>query len=130
VYGTLKRGELNHALLAPYVRSIDTGWADGELFDVGLFPAMVEGSGQVRGEIARLDARDVAPVLNVLDQLEGCYPEDPEGSMYLRRLIEVRTDSGRSEMAYAYFYNRDHRGLPPIETLARVESGEWLGTAK
>lgn len=125
VYGTLKRGELNHGLVAPFARSISGAWTEGDLFDVGLFPAMVAGTGQVRGEVVRLDPADVEEVVTLLDLLEDCRPDDPAGSLYLRRIVEVVTDDGERERAYAYFYNREHGELPPVETLERVEGGEW-----
>ncbi len=122
VYGTLKRGQFNHPVLAPYAQAVEPSSIRGALYDVGLYPALVEGTDTVRGELVRLAAADLAHVLSILDRLEDYRPGDEEGSMYLRRVIDVRTASGVRERAYAYFYNRDAASLP------RVAGGEWLGS--
>ena len=121
VYGTLKRGQLNSPLLAPYARGVEPARTRGRLYDLGLFPALVAGEGTVHGELVRLDAADLAAALTLLDRLEGYRPGDPANSMYLRRVIDVRTATGASARAHAYFYNRDHVALP------RIAGGEWLG---
>lgn len=123
VYGTLKRGQLNGPLLAPYRRSVEPAWTRGHLYDLGLFPALVRGEGTVQGEIVRLAAADLARVLPILDQLEDYRPNDAVNSIYLRRVIDVWTASGEHERAYAYCFNRDHTALP------RVASGRWFGSA-
>ncbi len=134
VYGTLKRGRFNHPLLAPYARAVEPASIRGELYDVGLYPALVAGEGTVRGELVRLAAPDLSRVLTILDWLEDYRPGDEERSMYLRRVIEVHTASGARERAYAYFYNRDPAWLPWIaggewpgpteESVARAEAGD------
>ncbi|MDP9371083.1 MAG: gamma-glutamylcyclotransferase [Chloroflexota bacterium] len=121
VYGTLKRGRFNHPLLAPYARAVEPASIRGELYDVGLYPALVAGEGTVRGELVRLAAPDLSRVLTILDWLEDYRPGDEERSMYLRRVIEVHTANGARERAYAYFYNRDVASLP------RIAGGEWPG---
>ena len=121
VYGTLKSGQFNSPLLAPYARSVEPARIRGELYDVGLFPALVEGDGMVWGELVRLAAGGLAAALPVLDRLEDYRPDDPAGSMYLRRIVEVTTAGGATEHAHTYFYNRDHHGLAP------VPSGDWTG---
>jgi gamma-glutamylcyclotransferase (GGCT)/AIG2-like uncharacterized protein YtfP len=121
VYGTLKRGQLNSPLLAPYARAVEPARTRGQLYDLGLYPALVAGEGTVHGELVRLDAADLAGVLTLLDRLEGYRPGAPATSMYLRRVIDARAASGASERAHAYFYNRDHAALP------RIAGGEWPG---
>lgn len=129
VYGTLKRGEINHVLLAPYVRSVETATIRGALYDVGEFPALVEGTGRVLGQIVRVDEAGLAHLLPVLDSLEGYRPGDEAHSMYLRRVADVTTASGAIEPAVVYFYNPDHPALPALSTLTHLESGEWCGDA-
>ncbi len=123
VYGTLKSGQFNSPLLAPYARSVEPARIRGELYDVGLFPALVEGDGTVHGELVRLAAGELAAALTVIDRLEDYRPDDPAGSMYLRRVVEVATAGGATERAHTYFYNRDHHGL------AHVPTGDWTGPA-
>jgi gamma-glutamylcyclotransferase (GGCT)/AIG2-like uncharacterized protein YtfP len=127
VYGTLKRGEMNHSLLAPYALSIEPAWMPGRLYDVGDFPALAPGSDHVRGEIVRLDAVAMERVLPVIDRLEGYESRDESNSLYFRRPVEVTTSSGVQERAYAYFYNPAHPAMPALETLPHLASGEWNG---
>lgn len=129
VYGTLKSGEANHVLLAPYVRSIERASIAGRLHDVGDFPALAEGEGRVHGELIRLDPKAMPRALAVIDRLEGCVPGDDAASLYLRRSLEVRTAGGGTERAYTYYYNSAHGALPPLEHLPVVESGEWRSPA-
>ena len=121
VYGTLKRGQANYPLLAPYVRAAEPAAARGLLFDHGPFPAMVAGAGRVRGELLTLEPADLAAALAVADLLEDYRADDPAGSMYLREIVEVETTGGARARAYTYFYNRDTGDLRP------VPSGEWVG---
>ncbi len=127
VYGTLKRGQLNCSLLTPHARSTERGWIRGRLFDVGLFPALTEGEGQVYGELVQLDAENLAEVLAVIDALEEYREDDPDGSTYLRRVVEVTTGGGGTAHAYAYFYNVGHKAMPQVESFLPVDSGEWHG---
>jgi gamma-glutamylcyclotransferase (GGCT)/AIG2-like uncharacterized protein YtfP len=121
VYGTLKRGQANYPLIAPYVRAVEPAVARGQLFDHGPFPALVAGEGRVRGELVALDPADLEAALPIVDRLEDFRPNDPAGSMYLRQVVEVETAGGGRSRAYAYFYNRDPGDL------RSVVSGEWAG---
>jgi gamma-glutamylcyclotransferase (GGCT)/AIG2-like uncharacterized protein YtfP len=130
VYGTLKQGQVNDALLVPHARSIVPGHIRGQLFDVGLFPALVEGPGTVYGEVVRLDPNRMKSVLPVIDRLEAYEPEDDAGSPYQRRVVEATTDEGERELAYAYFFNELHGALPPLDTLVPIETGIWRGPSR
>lgn len=125
VYGTLKRGQLNRPLIEPHARLVERAHTRGQLFDVGLFPALVEGEGTVHGELVQFDAMDVPRLLSVIDGLEDFRPEDPGGSMYVRRIVEVTTESNHRVLAHAYFYNCNHPSLPPPASLTRLADGEW-----
>ena len=129
VYGTLKRGEINHRLLASAIQSIERGWVNGVLHDVGEFPAMVEGAGRVHGELIWLASDDLSRILPILDRLEGYDPGDEPGSLYHRRIVEVTAESGTREWAYAYYCNPAHPDMPPLNCFPVVEGGEWLGVA-
>jgi gamma-glutamylcyclotransferase (GGCT)/AIG2-like uncharacterized protein YtfP len=121
LYGTLKRGQVNHPLIAPYVRAIEPATTRGLLFDHGPFPALTEGEGIVRGELATLAPEALAAALPAIDHLEDYRPDDPAGSMYLRRVVPVVRADGSTARAYAYFYNRDPGHLRPLPP------GEWTG---
>src|SRR4051794_36630638 len=121
VYGTLKRGQSNYPLIERFVRAVEPAVTRALLFDHGPFPALVAGEGRVRGELVTLAPADLEVALPLVDRLEDFRPDDPMGSMYLRRIVEVETDGGGRAQAYAYFYNRDHAGLRP------AAGGEWVG---
>lgn len=113
VYGTLRRGEPNHRLLAraAFVREARTA-AAYELVDLGPFPAMVTGgASSIVGEIYAVDAR----VLADLDRLEG-HPR------FYRRTA-VTLDDGDVVEAY----------LMPAAIVAggpHIASGDWLARGK
>ena len=93
VYGTLKRGERNHRLLADqrFVRSAAT--APGfRLYDLGPYPAMVPDAdaGPVQGELFSVSECTTAE----LDDVEG-VPD-----LFDRRRVEL--DDGTSAWAYLY----------------------------
>ncbi len=101
VYGTLKRGAPNHALVAPFVVGVEVGWLPGALLDLGSYPGWVPGAGRVWGELLRL--RDLGRALPLLDHLEEYRgPGDP-GNLYQRLEVPVRTARG-STPAWAYRY--------------------------
>jgi gamma-glutamylcyclotransferase (GGCT)/AIG2-like uncharacterized protein YtfP len=127
VYGTLKRGEINHDLLAPAIQSIERGWVEGILHDVGEFPAMVEGTGQVHSELMRVAADDLPRILPILNRLEGYDPRNESGSLYHRRIVDASCASGRHKRAHAYFCNPAHPDMPPLDCFPVVEGGEWTG---
>jgi len=108
VYGTLLRGEADHGLLngARFLRSTRT-CADFELHDLGDVPGMVKGgSTPVRGELYRLDSREVRR----LDELED-HPET-------FRRSRVRLEDGSE--AFSYLLPRA-QGRP----FPRIPSGCW-----
>lgn len=122
VYGTLRRGERNHALLdgAEY---LGTGWVAGSMHLVSAeierayaYPALVEGGeGRVSVELYLLP--DVS-MLTALDALEGHHPDQPEGDEYVRRTVAVL--DGPVERADIYVY----RG-PPDQLGEVIGSGDW-----
>lgn len=121
VYGTLKRGQVNHALIAPAVRDATPATIRGRLYDVGPFPALSAGDETVSGEALTVEAAALPRLLAILDDLEGYDPADPAGSMYVRRVVTATAAGGRQFAVYAYFYNRDPAGL------RHLPGGEWRG---
>lgn len=108
VYGTLLRGEPNHALIAdaPFLGPARTP-PRYELVDLGAFPALVPcGGTAVQGELYGLTPAELAAV----DELEG-HP------VYYRR-IQISTAEGRPVETYVLPAERA-RGLP------RIPSGSW-----
>ena len=85
----------------------------GRLFDLGDHPGLLLGPGIVHAEIYEI--ADTAVWLR-LDAYEQYDPDDPDGSLYIRRLVRLaRPDFD----AWLYEYNRDVSGKPSIP------SGDW-----
>lgn len=115
VYGSLMRGMeraefLNFAHKAKFLSS---GTAQGTLYHLGAFPAMKEGNNGsvVHGELYEL--QDPQTFFDTLDLIEGYWPEQPERSLYVRKLIGVRTPEGEKS-AWAYLLNLPFENLKPI----------------
>ena len=121
VYGTLKRGQSNHHLIADVVREVVAATVAGRLYDLGPFPALGPGGDRVHGELVLIAPALLLPTLRLLDQLEGFVPSDPRGSIYLREIAEATTDRGEVIAASLYRYNRDPA------TLRYLPGGEWTG---
>lgn len=90
------------------------------LFDLGIYPAAVptDDQSQVWGEV--YETSDPAPVLAVLDEIEGYRPSEPDRSLYTRVLAEVTLDDGGVQQAWTYFYNA------PLGRAQRIASGDYL----
>jgi gamma-glutamylcyclotransferase (GGCT)/AIG2-like uncharacterized protein YtfP len=126
VYGTLMRGESNHAVAARHgLADVRTGSVSGDLFDTGAgYPAMrpTTGPGRVYGEL--LIPIDFESALQSMDALEGYEGEDDPENLYDRRLIEVTfDDDGSTCLAWVYVYAQD---LAPH---MRIASGRWRRTS-
>jgi gamma-glutamylcyclotransferase (GGCT)/AIG2-like uncharacterized protein YtfP len=111
VYGSLKRGESNHRLLA---RARFLGRAHTapffELYDLGAFPAMVAGGfTSVAGELYEVDEETLAAI----DRLEG-HP-----TLYRR----TPTPLAEGGVADAYMLAR------PWKDAQHLTSGSWRGQA-
>jgi gamma-glutamylcyclotransferase (GGCT)/AIG2-like uncharacterized protein YtfP len=91
----------------------------GVLFDLGIYPAAVPATdAQVWGEVYEMVRPDL--VLEVLDEVEGYRPADPETSLYTRRLVPVTMETAERLQAWVYFYNA------PLGRAERIESGDYL----
>ncbi len=109
VYGTLLRSEPNHGLLAgAFFIGRATTHAAYRLYDLGLWPALVEGGETaVLGECYAVDSA----LLSRLDAFE----EVPH--LYVRKRISLRNGPA----AEAWFYRGKVSNAPLIDT------GDWLG---
>ena len=117
VYGSLmtSEGMLQRLGVEQMVRSLGPATLPGQLFDLGDFPGLISGEGRVAGELLLVVNRAVIPIL---DDYEGCRPDSPESSVFVRqqlRLIEPSVD------AWVYLYNRPVADRPRISGLSWPE---------
>ena len=107
-YGTLMRGYPLHRVLVPAATLLGEGSVRGRLLDLGRYPGLVAGRRRVRGELYRLDAPEVLPVL-----------DREEGYNFERRRAVVTLAGGRRARAWIYRY----RG--PRERATRIVDGDY-----
>ena len=118
VYGTLRVGRFYAVLLDNFRVSCEDAQIVGTMYDAGMFPAVVEtGEGTVTGELHVY--KDPNKVKLIMDQIEGYRSHDEEGSLYIRREVDVRTRKGEIEKASVYFFNQS------VKHFDRIESGCW-----
>ena len=117
VYGTLRQdanNQMSH-ILALYADFVGKGTFHGKLYDVDEYPGAVpsnETSDVIQGEVYALRDRD--RVLRVLDEYEGCGPDEPLPTEFRRERMTVFLENGEKVQAWIYIYNRPTNGLTPI----------------
>lgn len=105
VYGTLLKGQRNYThYLAPNEPCASAVLNGYHMFDIGSYPGIVPGKGNVKGEIYRINARQ----LSAIDRLEV------EGDLYIRTPVTVTIDDDTNLHVNAYIYNRNVEGLSEI----------------
>lgn len=108
VYGTLMSGESRHPWLAGAVGT--PARAPGQLIDMGEFPGLVPGPGEVAGELYHIDLA----LLEKLDQVEDFRGYGVAGSLYRRIIVTV-------DGAPAWTY----RLIAPPAGAPAIASGDW-----
>jgi len=126
VYGTLRKGEDNHHLLADSELVAEECHMEGNLYDTGFgYPAitLVPGN-KVYGELYRVSET----TLRQLDELEDYYGEEEHNEywrvvrpVYTNTDTDTNTNTDASEQsAYVYIYlDEQAEGLVPIPL------GDW-----
>ncbi len=124
VYGTLRRkaNRRRHHILAPASKYLGEGRTAGDLYDLGEYPGLVARKGAsdvVHGEVYEIDERKAPLTWRILDEYEGCAPDQPEPHEYARRKIPVALSDGRKVKAWAYVLKK-----PPARGV-RLSGGEY-----
>jgi gamma-glutamylcyclotransferase (GGCT)/AIG2-like uncharacterized protein YtfP len=109
IYGTLMPG-LRLETQMHGARFMGPAQVPGRLVDVGRFPGLLLGDGQVTGEVYVVDAAHLAR----LDVVEGLVPGDREASQYWREEVAVLSGPLQGQPVQTYVYNRPVDGCTPI----------------
>lgn len=113
VYGTLKKGHVNHAAMTGSKYIGDEMVFGFKMLDLSLFPGVVRDSDEdnfIFVEVYQVSS----DTLSALDTIEGYDPNDVENSFFKR--IKIRTQWGK---AWMYVYNKN------IKDLKEIQNGSW-----
>ena len=97
------RGYALHAVLARGATFLAEAGIAGRLLDLGRYPALVAGTGRVRGELYRLDDPELLPIL-----------DREEGYNFARSIGIVTLAGGRRQRAWVYRYRGPRERAVPI----------------
>lgn len=113
VYGSLKKGHINHSLIHGSQYIGDETISGLKMYDLGLFPGVVKDKDQ--DNFVLVEVYEVSSeTLKALDTLEGYDENDIENSFYKR--ITIRTQWGKT---WFYLFNRN------IRNAKEIISGSW-----
>jgi gamma-glutamylcyclotransferase (GGCT)/AIG2-like uncharacterized protein YtfP len=105
VYGTLRRGEVNHT---PFLGGRFTAVLPARLEDHvrcvgshGYFVVRPQAHAQVEGELFFLDPAEDRTTLEACDRLEEIPPGELQGAWYARRIVTVWA-AGTTHQAWIY----------------------------
>ena len=116
VYGTLKKGYSNHALLAQAQFVGSDLLKQICLYDIGPYPgARLEASSGIEVELYAVTPSQLAS----LDLLEEYNLQDPDNSLYIRAQIKTR-----SGIVWVYLYQGD------VENKPCIRCGAWRPAAQ
>ena len=119
-YGTLMRGQRNHAHLAGCVY-VGPARARGQILDLGAYPGLVRWRGAwTTGEVYRIAADRLVDTLARMDRLEGYSGDrDSPENLFVRSRVQLENFGG-VRIATTYFWAGEHRG--PL-----ITAGSWRG---
>lgn len=123
VYGTLRR-DTRHDMYRVLARDADfvgDATINGRLYDLGEYPGAVrtaDETSRIKGEVYRL--RDPNTTLPVLDDYEGCGPNDTPPFEFERELVTASLEMGEELRTWVYWY----RGK--LDKKRRIVDGDFL----
>lgn len=131
VYGTLRK-DARGQVLSPLCRDWTFegyGTVQAALYDFGAYPGAVpspSSSDRVRGEVYGLP--DTGQTLHLVDDYEGCGPDDLPPYEFEREIVGVALEDGGTTTAWIYWYRPAPRGrrLMSGDYLERTEPGSGI----
>jgi gamma-glutamylcyclotransferase (GGCT)/AIG2-like uncharacterized protein YtfP len=116
VYGLLRSGETGFERfgLAGAFAPLGPCVIPGQLYDLGAYPGLIDGEGDVVGEL--FEVRDLS-VMPALDAFEDYWPEQPDRSRYERVQVQLKTPHRR---AWVYVWRLG------LDDARYIESGDWF----
>jgi gamma-glutamylcyclotransferase (GGCT)/AIG2-like uncharacterized protein YtfP len=123
VYGTLKRGQSRERCWPRAPLTVEPATVRGALYDLGPYPALVQGDDLVAGELWHLAPADLAVTLAELDRVEGHSGRADD--LYHRVTITCQTAAGPLA-AWMYLFAQTSR-LKPMQRIAPNHAGvcQW-----
>ena len=91
-------------------RFVGAAQVPGRLVDVGRYPGLLLGEGQVTGEVYEVDDVHLAR----LDAVEDMVPGHRASSQYWREEVTVVSGPLQGRAVQTYVYNRSVEGCTPI----------------
>ncbi len=114
IYGTLMPG-LRLAAEMQGAEHLGPARVPGRLVDVGRYPGLLHGAGQVSGEVYRVSDAQLAR----LDAVEDMVPGDRAASQYWREQVVVLDGARAGCRVWTYVYNR------PVDGLTSIPHGDY-----
>jgi gamma-glutamylcyclotransferase (GGCT)/AIG2-like uncharacterized protein YtfP len=102
VYGTLLANQTNCHVWPHASKEIQPACIEAMMFDLGPYPAIVEGDGWVLGELHEVEPDKLAATLEALDALEEYDAANPKLGLYIRKSVPVWTINAMTS-AEVYF---------------------------
>jgi len=109
IYGTLMPGLRLEAEMQG-AECLGAARVPGRLVDVGRYPGLLHGAGEVMGPLYRVNDAQLAR----LDEVEEMVPGDRGASQYWREQVPVLSGPLAGRQAWTYVYNLPVDGLMPI----------------
>lgn len=131
VYGTLQRGRLRQSAWPLPPERIEPAMVRAALYDLGPFPALLEGDDWVAGELWCYPPDQMPTVAQSLDRVEGW---DPKGNSEIGyrcdRCEVVRIDSSIKQQAYTYWFlpqrlPESAQKIPPWDRIDHSLVSRW-----
>ncbi|MCI0359106.1 MAG: gamma-glutamylcyclotransferase [Planctomycetaceae bacterium] len=116
VYGTLQRGQVRERCWPRTPIAVEPATVRGALFDLGPYPALVEGDDTVAGELWRFALEDMPATLSALDAVEGFAGR--EDDLYRRVIVTCTAATG---VANAWTYRLARASL--LQSARRIAPG-------